>query len=181
MFIFSTLYKDNFWANYYDGIHVFFLFLLIIPFYYLKKLNIPTLNGVRNLLIILLIINAVALLYNNFKSPYKRDGLARQQAIVDYVINQQKKQPKPENFCVRVYTPPVVPYTYQYLFLYQKMKKVTNIVPLTDMVNNQCWYIIENDDNKERINMWLKENIAKTGKKIVNGRVDDVNVFLLKN
>ena len=64
------------------------------------------------------------------------------------------------NFCLKVYTPPVIPYTYDYLTSYYSRVKGFK-KPSIDFTNNQCWYIIEDDFYKFRLDKWKSTNIPK--------------------
>ena len=71
---------------------------------------------------------------------------------------------KKDDFCVMIYTPPRVPYTYMYLFSYYSKVKGYKW-PHEGIYNNSCWYIIDRDDYKERIEEWRKVNIPEKAKK----------------
>jgi len=175
LFIFSTLYKDTFWSYYYDGIQ--YLYLLLLG--YLLSAELKTTKSLQQYgkLIILTVFIMLAFLKVNreIRQPIPYDGIKVQKDIVDYIHGQIKTTP----YCVIVYTPPVIPYTYDYLFVYKRISK--NIPdPLHEWYGNQCWYIIEYDDNKERKDEWLEKNIPKEAKQVSDKRIKDVDIQLWK-
>lgn len=159
LFIFSTLYKDNFWSYYYEGIQYLILFLIIIFFSPLNKKFKPTFNLINITLIIIITFFGINSFIGNIKLKKEPEGLITLINAVNYI---QSHEPNLKNYCVRVYTPPVIPYTYQYLFLYNEFvyKKPQ---PRTDWNNNRCWIIMEKEQEgkgyQERIIKWRKENI----------------------
>jgi hypothetical protein len=165
-FVLSCFYKDFFWDNYYEGIRYYFILVIVLG-----------LNGfllIKNKLIKLIPwVIFISLLILNFSVFFKEvknnfipvEGLRKRLAIIDkmYEVNQGKK-----DFCVRIYTPPVIPYTYDYLFDYFHDFK-QKVRPTTNYTDNQCWYIFESekDENFEfRIKQYRKDNIPDTGKLI---------------
>lgn len=174
LFFFSTMLKDFFWANYYEGIHYVFLVLLgLILGTQLKKHNEKWMYVKAGLLLAVGVI-LIQNLITTIKSVPVKEGLITHQEIVDYVhSNTQNKQ----NYCVRVYTPPVVPHTYDYMFLY-KNKSENIALPTKEWVDDTCWFILEADSYKERKDKWLEENLPKTGKKVSTKRIRDVDIEL---
>ncbi|OGK39341.1 hypothetical protein A3A74_05220 [Candidatus Roizmanbacteria bacterium RIFCSPLOWO2_01_FULL_35_13] len=174
LFVLSLFYKDNFWGNYYEGIQ--YLFLVMsgnILYVGLKKVNMLSLL-IAALLIIVLVNSANSVVKDWSKKP-ERKLLGNQLAIVDYISD--KFGDKDREYCVKVYTPPVIPYTYRYLFLHKNIsKKIPQ--PKEDWVKDKCWFIIENDDYKERRLQWLDSNIPKDAKVIEKKTFLDVDVAL---
>lgn len=172
LFFLSTLYKDFFWKNYYEGIHYIFLFVFIslIGQFILKKYVFAK----RALLLSLLIgfigfgIIQIRETYLN-KPPF--DGLQIQETVVNYILKNQDQNKK---YCVRIYTPSVIPYTYNYLFLVQKMK------PIGEWVNGTCWFIVEADSYKKRRDDWLMINEPKDKNTVQIKTVKDVEIRYYK-
>ena len=159
----SCLYKDNFWSNYYEGIGYYFILTIALGLYGFSKLKNKLIKNLPWLIFILLLIFNISKFVNETKNnQIVIDGLKKQLITINkiYEINKEKK-----DFCVRVYTPPVIPYTYNYLFDYFHDFK-NRVRPTTNYVNNQCWYIFEDDSSKDRIVKFRKEHIPITGKLI---------------
>lgn len=159
----SCLYRDNFWNNYYEGINYYFILTIVLGFYGLSKVENKLIKNLPWLIFILLFIFNISKFIKETKNnQIVIDGLKKQLITVDkiYEINKGKK-----DFCVRVYTPPVVPHTYNYLFDYFHNFK-NKVRPTTGYVNNQCWYIFEDDSFKFRIVQFRKDNIPTTAKLI---------------
>jgi len=178
LFLTSLTYRDNFWPNYFEGLPYFYLILITIAFYSLSKLSLllKNRNVVQAGLVVFLVFFLLFKFYNNVKT-FKKDvgvGLAGHLKVVDFLYQKNKNK----EFCVRIYTPPVIPYTYNYLFsYYSQTKDFKN--PTTDYRNSQCWYIIEEDPYKFRIEKWRKENIPSSVKMILTNKFsDDVMVEL---
>lgn len=157
LFLLSLFYKDTFWMNYYEGLSYFYVVLLSVGFYALTKYH-----GFLKTIPILILLLLSVLTLNKFvkditqKKDIPLEGLRSHMKIVSYLYEKNKGK----NFCVRIYTPPVIPYTYQYLFsFYSKTKGLAN--PGQEFVNDTCWYIIEDDQYQFRIEKWRKENIPQ--------------------
>lgn len=156
LFLFSLLYRDNFWANYYEGIQYVFLFLLISIIYTLTQIKSSKI--ITYLIILFLLIFNVVGFAKNIKSSKSEviTGLKSANLAIKYIYQNVGK----DNFCLKVYTPPVIPYTYDYLTSYYSRVEGFQ-KPSIDFANNQCWYIIEDDFYKSRLNDWKKGNIPK--------------------
>ncbi len=174
LFLISLLYKDTFWHYYYDGIQ--YLFLLIIG--YILSAQIKPLQTIQNVLrttIIAVFVVFIAIKLNNdISSKPIFDGMQVQEAVVKYI---QREEQDTSNYCVRVYTPPVIPYTYDYLFLYSQVKNDIP-TPSREWQNDRCWFILEHDDYAERKQKWLDANISKRGERISSKLIKDVRVEL---
>lgn len=158
LFLISLLYRDNFWVNYYEGIQYIFLFLIIFSLSVLTKIK----NGriILNLIIIFLVIlNTISFIKNTKSSKNKViSGLKASDLAIKYIYQEVGKN----NFCLKIYTPPVIPYTYDYLTLYYS-EKYGYKKPYIDFYKNKCWYIIETDYYKFRLDKWKSTNIPKEG------------------
>ncbi|OGK21207.1 hypothetical protein A3C98_02215 [Candidatus Roizmanbacteria bacterium RIFCSPHIGHO2_02_FULL_37_15] len=178
LFFLSSLSRtDFFWENYYEGIQYLILLILALALTIDIKINLFLFNFAKiNLLIILLIISLNSIL-KDFKVKPNSFGTLKQLSQIIYFIHSNEN--KKSNYCVKVYTPPVIPYTYNYLFLYEKLSK--NIpTPQSDWVNSKCWFIIEPDDNKERRAQWLNKNIPRLAKTAKETVIDDIEVVLFE-
>ena len=112
------------------------------------------------LVLILLLINIFAVVKEiGGQKVIPLLGLRADSKIINYFV---EKYPK-DYFCLRIYTPPIIPYTYMYLLSYaadqQKIK-----YPKADFYKNQCYYIIDEDQYKFRVDKWREENIPKTAR-----------------
>ncbi len=175
LFVFSTLYKDTFWVNYYEGIQ--YIFLLITAVSLAKTKSFKYLTLIKSLLIIVIIFFASQSLIKELKSKPNFVGLPlrNQLNVVLYVQSQEKNLAK---YCVKIYTPPVIPYTYNYLFLSRKLS--SNIAtPDDNWVHNRCWFIIETDDYKKRQTDWIKANIPQAAKVLTSKMLNGVTIELI--
>ncbi|VVA43426.1 conserved membrane hypothetical protein [Candidatus Roizmanbacteria bacterium] len=162
-FLLSILYKDNFWSNYYEGIGYYFILTIAFGFYGFSKLENKLIKNLPWLIFVILLLFNLSKFSKEIKNNVVvNDGLRKQLITVDriYEINKGKN-----DFCVRIYTPPVIPYTYNYLFDYYHNFK-NKVRPMVNYVDNQCWYIIEDDSFKFRIDKFRKEHIPAAGKLI---------------
>jgi len=166
LFFLATLYKDFFWKNYYEGIHYIFLFIcitLIGQHIHKKYLLIKR----AFLLSICLGLGIVSILQltKMHKPPF--DGLQVQESVASFIL---KSQDQNKNYCLRIYTPSVIPHTYDYLFLINKMK------PSAEWVNGECWFIVESDSYKKRRNDWLEVHVPKDKHTVEVKTIKDIEV-----
>ncbi len=171
LFLLSVTYKDNFfWGNYFEGIQYLYLLLIAFAISGQTKIHATLLNILKVALFCFILISSIITIANDTrKKPDIQGGLASQQQIVNYVISQEKNN---NSYCVKIYTPPVIPYTYEYLFLYNKLSRRT-VVPEKDWVRQQCWAIIEPDDFTARKDKWVYDNIPRVAhavrQTVING------------
>lgn len=159
----SSFYKDNFWNNYYEGIGYYFILTIVLGLYGFSKLKNKLIKNFSWLIFVFLLLFNVSKLAKETKNnQVVNDGLKKQLITVNriYEINKEKN-----NFCVRIYTPPVIPHTYNYLFDYFHDFK-NRVRPTTNYADNQCWYIFEDDSFRFRIDQFRKDHIPSTGKLI---------------
>ncbi|MFA6005477.1 MAG: hypothetical protein WC775_03235 [Patescibacteria group bacterium] len=152
LFFLSTFYKDNFWANYYEGIHLLFLVVLSILLY--RATDSVVKKFLTATLIVVMTLTGFTGTVKSFKSVPETEGLIKMEKVVDYISSQVKSSNK--EYCVKVYTPPVIPYTYDYLFLHRKLTEGLP-QPQTQWVNNRCWFVLERDDFEERRTKWMND------------------------
>ena len=157
LFILSLFYRDSFWSNYYEGLSYFYALFIVIGMYGLlkAKLKLPTVY------IGAITLTALFMIVNDIKAPLATvtDGYVVQKSVVESVY----KLAGQNELCVRVYTPPVIPYTYDYLFSYYSQHKGVKH-PSLDFVNGQCYFIVEKERGggyNERIVKWRRENTPK--------------------
>ena len=173
LFLFSTLYKDNFWGNYYEGMpYAFIMILVTILSFEIKKQRRLPLYILASLFIVLVIGSVFS--FKGILNKPGMEGLAVQSQVVSYLQNQLKGN---QSYCVKIYTPPAIPYTYDYLFVYNHLSKKISI-PEKDWVNNLCWTIIEQDPYKFRREKWMTDNIPPASLRIIQKKIKDVDVIL---
>ncbi|MBI2051165.1 hypothetical protein HYT33_00150 [Candidatus Roizmanbacteria bacterium] len=179
-FLATLLYRSNFlWANYLEGFPLFYAFLLTIGVYNLSKRSERILRAIPYfLLAVLFVISANKLYREAGLSDKKISGIKAQVTAVEEIYKNAGK----DDFCARIYTPPVIPYTYNYLFDYYSQKKGFK-KPEYRFVKDQCSYIIEADAYAFRVENWRQENIPKKAslvdKKVINENVS-VELWKLK-
>lgn len=169
LFSISLLYKDNFWANYYEGIQYVFLILMIVSYYLISKYR----KSVAYLILIIFFTIDIFAFYKDFNQS-KIEILGLKEAInsIDFVKNKVGKN----DYCLRIYTPPVIPYTYNYIIdYYRRQGLLSSTKP--DFVDNKCIYIIEKDPYEFRVKKWREENMPKKGKLQENKKIsNNVNI-----
>lgn len=152
IFMFSLVYRNNFFWDYYlEGIQYLLLFPMLLLLYSIKES--------KKLIIGILIFYSVLV---GAKTHYELNnhavptvGLRADIATIKQVQSIVGK----EDFCARIYTPPVVPHTYNYLFHYYNLSGYK--VPLDNPVNNSCIVMIDPDTYEFRIEEWRKSNIPE--------------------
>lgn len=163
LFILSLANKNNFfWQNYFEGISLFFLIILILAFSALRN-RLKDITIVLGGLLLFFIIssNVFNVIQMSVKPPKKTGGLIDHVRTVDMLYKLSNDKP----FCLRIYTPPVIPYTYMYLFSYQKIFN-NKSMPTDKYIQHTCYYIIEHDDYAFRIVKWRKDMIPERAKRI---------------
>jgi hypothetical protein len=171
LFFLSTFYKDNFWANYYEGILLIFLTIMSI------LLNLAQENQVKKILLsILIVILVFAGFTDSIRSFYGKpriEGLIKMEKVIDYI--DSKIGTSDGNYCVKIYTPPAIPYTYNYLFLYKKLRY--NIpLPQSQWVHNRCWFVLERDDYEARKVKWMNDQGLDRSKKLEGTIIVDTDI-----
>lgn len=161
LFVFCLVYRDPFWGNYYEGIQVGFLVLFLAIILSIQKLSKKLFYAVMTVSFLLFVpvladrVNATV----NYRANIS--GLKLQQTIIEHIVKSQNNRNE-KVFCARVFTPPVIPHTYDYLwFFYYQNKDIET--PRYDFVNNKCWYIIEPEwkGYEFRLTKWKEGNIPK--------------------
>ncbi len=174
LLILSGLNKDSFfWGNYYEGIQYLYVFILGLLFS--VQMKRPLINAVSLFIFVIFLILSVSSFIRDLPQRPKNQGnLKNQSEIINYI---QAKQSKNEKYCVKVYTPPAIPYTYNYLFLYSKLSNKF-LIPEKDWISSTCWFIIENDDFKERQQKWIKDNLPRKVNLLKEKNFNDTSVRL---
>lgn len=162
LFLLSLAYRNNFfWSNYYEGMPYIFLMMIIL-----------IVSSITNKLSKIIIISITCIyVFSSFiflqvkaknEKPDESINFTRTYQAVKYVINNNDTT---KDYCVRIYTPPVVPYTYNYLFAYES--RTRNIpLPSSKYKNKECWYIMEGDVYSFRLDEWKKTNIPAQAKRL---------------
>lgn len=177
IFFLSLFYKDSFWPNYLEGFSLFYLFFIDLAFYLAIRYGGYVIKFISIILpLIILIFNLNKFIGEIRNKKIIINGLIKQQKVIEKLYKENNYQ----QFCLRIYTPPVIPYTYQYLIeYYSRVKKYQK--PKEEYINNQCWYVIEDDSYKFRINEWKKQKISLNSEKIKFEKIfNDITIELWK-
>ncbi|MBP9690607.1 hypothetical protein KBD81_00855 [Candidatus Woesebacteria bacterium] len=176
LFLFSTVYKDNFWPNYYEGFPYLYLILIALIFAQVdvlgdiaKRKNITLMSS-----LVVVIAMSLFLVQKSLQTSIVIEGLKVQEDVVQYIESHVGAD---TNYCLRVYTPPVIPHTYNYLFFHEQQKGRIKQAS-ADFVNGECWYIVERDDFAERRQAWLDANLPEDGELKSEKKFRDVQVQL---
>ena len=153
IFLVSLVSRNNFFWDYYlDGVQFIILFILILIFSLNNKLKLLK-NSFLGILFFYII---ASFLMNQSYKNVPLIGLRADNKIVNYFIEKTNNK----YYCLKIYTPPVIPYTYYYLFSYyanhQKLK-----YPRQEFTNNQCYFIFDKEPYVFRVEKWRKENIPQ--------------------
>ncbi|MFH1827266.1 MAG: glycosyltransferase family 39 protein [bacterium] len=164
LFILSLFYKDNFWSNYYEGLPYFYALFLSIGAYGFQKNKFKQkyFNFIPIFFISIIIIVSLFNLIKDIKTikPEEITGMRVQTTVVSKLY----KHVGSKDLCVRIYTPPVIPYTYTYLFDYFSRKNGLKY-PFDNFKEGKCYFIMEKEQEgynfEQRIVKWRLENIPK--------------------
>ncbi len=180
LFVFCLVYRDPFWGNYYEGIQLGFvvLFLALIKTVQQLSRKLYLFFITITILLSLLTLKDRLLFTMGFKAG--TGGLKMQESIVQQIVDTQNKKGD-KIFCARVYTPPVIPHTYDYLWFYHYQNKDIE-TPRYDYVDGKCWYIIEPEwkGYEFRLVEWKKKNIPAEAKEISSTKIEIEGVTLVQ-
>lgn len=175
LFLISLVYKDNFWGNYYEGIQYVMMFFMISVFSQLNAKTTVIKVGFICIISVFFITQLSTIVLVHKASPQK-DGLAIQEDAMNVIMQNESAN---SQFCVRIYTPPVIPHTYNYLFMYNRLKgKIST--PSSEWVSGTCWFIVESDSYKKRRDDWLEVNEPKDKYEVSITKLKDVEVRYYK-
>lgn len=175
LFFFSVLYKDSFfWGNYFEGMQYIFLFLIAVILSTQFRIRSLLFSSFKLLFTLMLFISSILIFVKDVKTRSSISiSLKSQLEIVNYI---QKNEKNRQDYCVKVYTPPVIPHTYNYLFLYNKLSKKIE-TPKNEWTDRKCWYIVETDQNNERKTEWLEKNIPRKARQTQKKQFNEVEIL----
>lgn len=160
-FFLSILSHNNFfWGNYLEGFQYILLFTLLYGLYSLSRKTEFTYFIYGFIGIFLCLNTYLLLLVLRDTSPIPALGLRADQITVRSYYSYAK-----DNTCLQIYTPPVIPFTYNYLFQYQSLHG--KFYPDEgNTTTDKCWYIIDDDSDKNRVENWRHDHIPQNAKLI---------------
>ena len=173
LFLISLWYRDTFWNYYYEGIQFAILLLFMSTWAATKIIHRKMYVIISVLLCCVMFLQVSSRLVGAFRYVPGESGLMVQESIVQYIVDRQKDD---RIFCVRVFVPPVIPYTYDYLWLHHYLKRTVE-TPRYEYQKGTCWYIIEPEQKgyEFRLIKWKEKNIPidatliKNSEKIIKG------------
>ncbi len=144
LFFLSHLYKTVFWQNYFEGLPYFFVLFVSFGVSALLQSKKLVLKFVSYIFVGILFFSLGTTFASELKNskPPKLEGLREHMKVSDVILSDSKSK----ELCVKVYTPPIIPHTYRYLFSYFKLVGGPQIKE--EFVNNTCYFIMEKDDCK---------------------------------
>lgn len=174
VFLLTLLNKNNFFWDYYlDGIQFMLLFIIIIIFSFKTSNNL--INHLKSVVMVIFMFLNIFVVYSELsKRTIPQIGLRADDRIVNYFIENTGNK----DFCLRIYTPPVIPYTYNYLFSYYSHKQKVKY-PGIDYKNNKCFYLVDKDTYQFRVDKWEKENKPDSAKVTVIKQFENGTVVKL--
>lgn len=168
-FLGYLFYKGNYgnlYAYYLTGYYLIAVLLVSYMFTFLWRFKVGK---------IIIVFFLIYFIKNNLNSaiarlnanPIDGSGIAFQTQLI--AVNWIKKDIKGEEFNIDVYVPPVIPHSYNYLFLWQNMIQNENQVKLL--------YTLYEDDppHPERLKAWLDRQ-SKIGKVVYEERFGGITV-----
>ncbi|OGK18594.1 hypothetical protein A3E69_04035 [Candidatus Roizmanbacteria bacterium RIFCSPHIGHO2_12_FULL_40_130] len=144
LFVLSLLYKTVFWQNYFEGLPYFFVVFSALSVSALLRSQKTVLKIIVYVYVVVLILSlgtTFAQELQNKESP-KLEGL-REHMEVSKIIYADSKN---DELCIKVYTPPIIPHTYRYLFAY--FERIGKPKVKEAFINDSCYLILEKDNCK---------------------------------
>ncbi|MCS7093062.1 MAG: hypothetical protein NZL96_01355 [Patescibacteria group bacterium] len=165
VFLLSLIYsRGQFYSYYLNGIQYLIFSFLVLPLMTMRRKLIKIiLTGIFIFYLVIIVIYFKTSITNK-KIPLV--GLRADKEIINYLIKKTNNQ----EFCLRIYTPPVIPYTYQYLIVFYQKKNLVK-QPNLDFYQSRCYFIIDYDEYKFRVENWRKNNTP------VNARLIEEKLF----
>jgi hypothetical protein len=168
--------KQLFWANYFEGIQYMLVIPIVTSIYFLSSSKFVGLRILSIAAFIGFTITLGTLFVNDIHAQTEplSNGTLKRHIVV---INSIKELSGSKPICLRIYTPPVIPHTYNYLFDYYERGGYPK--PSNLYLNNECYYIFEKDEAgyEFRTDQWRKENIPATAKRSLQKNVTN-NVYI---
>lgn len=156
----SLLYTKNpFYGYYYEGITCIFLLLIVYGLHALSKYNERQTLIVTICLMLIVGLQAGVMTYTSYLQKPTPEGLHMHTVAISHVLDRVGKK----KFCLRMYTPPAITYTYDYL-LDEEVGQRGGVYPYDRYIDHSCWYYIESDANVQRRLDWMKKNIPDGAK-----------------
>ncbi len=134
--------KQHFYANYFEGIQYILLMPAVLGIYYasVSSKRIVRLGAFFAVFSIMFFTALYAVRAEHTRLPSKLDGLQKHFATLDPIYEAESGR---KEICIKVYTPPVIPHTYNYLFGYYERKGKPHVSD--SFVNGTCWFVLEKD------------------------------------
>ncbi len=144
LFVLSHIYKTVFWQNYFEGLPYFFVLLAAISVAALLKSKKILLKTIVYAYLAILLTSLGSAFISEIKNtkPPKLEGLREHMEVSRIIFSDNKNK----ELCIKVYTPPIIPHTYRYLFSYFALKGGPQVKE--EFVHDTCYFIMENDDCK---------------------------------
>lgn len=161
LFIISLVYKNSFfWAYYFEGIHFIFIALIAVGMYCLYSVYPRVSSGIILGVVSVMMVFGAMRAQSEYGKKIDVMGLKMHVDAIDYLYGKVGTGP----FCLRMYTPPVLTHTYNYL-LDQQSRTGKGTYPRSEYMNNECWYFIESDSFAQRRTDWILNNIPEGAEK----------------
>jgi hypothetical protein len=170
LFVLSLTYRDTFWNYYFEGIQYGMLILCMLLLKELSVANQKMYKVIMTILIVVAISNAATKSMSAFNYKPAPTGLKVHESVVKYIADRQVAESQ-KIFCARVFVPPVIPYTYDYLWLHYYLNHIVD-TPRQEYIDNKCWYIIEPEWNgfEYRRDEWKRKQIPEHVREIPGTR-----------
>lgn len=170
LFLFSLFAKNSFfWLYYFEGFPYVYIMLVLFGAYGWVRSHAKYAHFAIAIIIAIFGAYSIYLSYPQLgRNQANMNGLRAH----TYIVSKLYKNVGTGEWCARVYTPPVITYTYNYLFSYYATQSKGRY-PHDTFIDGRCWYVIEPDEYGERKKEWLKNNIPKDAKMISREDVGD--------